>query len=641
MSTEKNIGTRAAEEVPVAADDEKDFRTTYSDDTNVLKNVNGAHVDEKQAGPGDVNEYGIPDRLKSSKSLTIRKTELLAEQYDSWKWRAVLLFSAFLCGYGYGLDGSLRNYYTTYAQNSYSTHSLLSTIGVINSVMGAASQVVYARLSDVYGRFTLFVTAIVFYVVGTIIQSQAHDVQRYAAGAVFYNIGYVGVILIVLLILSDFSSLRWRLFYAFVPTWPFIINTWISGNIIAAANPAENWSWDIGMWAFIFPLSCLPLLACMLHMRWRARRTEAWKELSTQKTFYQTHGFVQSLVQLFWKLDVIGVLFMIVILGCVLVPLTLAGGTSSKWSNANLIAPFVLGFVLIPFFIYWESKCAHEPIAPFKLLKDRGIWAALCISFLINFIFTMAAGYLYTILMVAVDETATSATRITTIATFTSTVFSPFFSLFITRFSRLKPFIIAGCSLWMLAMGILFHFRSGRDSDKGIIGALVVWGLGTTMFTYPVTVSLQSVTTHENMATVTALSYTMYRIGSAVGSSVSGAIWTQLLYKQLVQHLDGDTVLAASFYGAPLTYIAQYPWGTPVRDGVVEAYRYVQKYEILIALVFTAPLFVLSLCLRDPPLTNETAHENIKEGEYIDVEHDDPVANWISNKWSRIRRKSE
>ena len=73
-------------------------------------------------------------------------------------------------------------------------------------------------------------------------------------------------------------------------------------------------------------------------------------------------------------------------------------------------------------------------------------------------------------------------------------------------------------------MGILFHFRSGQNSDKGIIGALVVWGLGTTMFTYPVTVSLQSVTSHENMATVTALSYTMYRIGSAVGSAVSGAI---------------------------------------------------------------------------------------------------------------------
>ncbi|BAP69709.1 siderophore iron transporter ARN1 [Kluyveromyces marxianus] len=578
------------------------------------------------------------DSFKSSKSIVIRKTEILAEQYSSWQWRFVLLLSAFLCGYGYGLDSTLRSFYTTYATNSYSTHSLLSTVGVINAVMGAAAQIVYARLSDVYGRFTLFCTAIMFYVVGTIIESQAYDVQRYAAGAVFYNIGYVGVILIVLLILSDFSSLRWRLFYSFVPAWPFIINTWISGDIVASVKPQKHWSWAIAMWAFIFPLSCLPLITCMIHMRMRARKTAAWKELSQEQTFYQKHGLKSTLVELFWKLDVVGVILMIVILGCILVPLTLAGGTSSKWRQAHIIAPFVVGFVLIPFFIVWESRFAVEPVAPFKLLKDRGIWAALAISFLVNFIFTMAAGYLFTILIVAVDQSNKAATRITSISTFTSTVFSPFFALFVTRITRLKPYIILGCSLWMVAMGILFHFRSGQHSDNGIIGALVVWGIGTTMFTYPVTVSIQSVTSHEHMATVTALSYTMYRIGSAVGSSVSGAIWTQLLYKQLLKHLGGDAELAAKFYGAPLTYVALYPWDSPIRQSVVQAYRYVQKYEVLVALVFTVPLFVLSLCLRDPPLTDSVAHENIKEGEYIDVEHDDPVSNWISSKWNRLTK---
>lgn len=252
----------------------------------------------------------------------------------------------------------------------------------------------------------------------------------------------------------------------------------------------------------------------------------------------------------------------------------------------------------------------------------------------------MAAGYLYTILIVAVDESVKSATRITTISSFVSTVFAPFFSLFITRFSRLKPFIIIGCSLWMVAMGILFHFRSGRSSDKGIIGALVVWGIGTTMFTYPVTVSIQSVTSHENMATVTALNYTLYRIGSAVGSAVSGAIWTQLLFNKLVE-TTGDIDIATKVYGSPLTYMAEFQWGTPMRDAIVEAYRYVQKYEVLIALVFTAPLFIFSLCLRDPKLTDEVAHEDIKEGEYITVDHDDPIFNWMSNKWDRIRQKSE
>lgn len=597
--------------------------------------ANEFDLDEKQQ-PEVLNEYGLPDKLRFTRSLVLRKTEILAQQYDTWYWKAVLLFSVFLCSYGYGLDGSVRSVYTTYATNSYSTHSLLSTISIINLVIGASAQVFFARLSDVFGRLTLLIVATVFYSVGTIIQSQAYDVQRYAAGAVFYNVGLVGVVLQVILILSDFSSLRWRLFYTFVPSWPFIINMWVSGNVVNAANPLENWSWSIGMWAFIFPLTCLPLVCCILHMRYRASKTEAWRHLQLEKTYYQSHGLLQTLIQLFWKLDVVGVLLLTVTLGCILVPLTLAGGVSQKWNNPHVIAPFVLGFVLLPIFVVWESKWALDPIAPFELLKDRGVWSALTIQFLIYFVYQSAVGYLYTILVIAVDESTTSATRITSVYSFTAAVASPFFALVVTRSKRLKPYIITGCSLWMVAMGILYHFRSGKDSDKGIIGGLVLWGLTSTLFTYPVTVSLQSITSHENMASVTALNYTIYRIGGAVASAASGAIWTQLLYKKLLKEMNGDATLATAAYGSPFDFILDYPWGTPMRDAMVESYRYVQKYEVLVALIFTVPMFILSMFLRDPPLTDDQAQENLKEGEYINTEHDDPILAWMDDKWTRI-----
>ena len=550
----------------------------------------------------------------------------------------MLLFSAFLCGYGYGLDAKLRSVYTTYATNSYKMHSLLSTVGVINLVIGAISQIVYARLSDVFGRLTLFMTAIVFYAVGTIIQSQAYDVQRYAAGAVFYKIGYFGVFLLLMVILADFSSLKWRLFYTFVPTWPFIINTWISGNITDAADPLNNWSWDIAMWSFIFPLSCLPIICCMLHMRFRARKTDEWKELSSQKSFYRTHGFVQTMVQLFWKLDIPGISLVSLIFTGILVPLTLAGGVSAKWNNPRLIAPFVLGFALIPFFVLWESKYARDPVVPFKLLADRGVWAALSISFLAYFVYQMAAGYLYTILLVAINVSVKSATRITSINVFTSNILSFFFGLLVTRVKRLKPFIVFGAFLYMLATGLLYRFRSGEESYSGIVGAMVVWGIGNTMMSYPVVVSLQSITSHENMATVIALFYAVYRIGGAVGSAVSGAIWTQILYKKLLENL-GDPALAASAYGSPLAFIQLHPWGSPTRIAMVDAYRYVQKYEILIGLIFATPLIVFALFLRDPPLTDKQAQTDLKDGEIVETIHEDMIAKWLHKRFISAKNK--
>ncbi|SCV02518.1 LAMI_0H00100g1_1 [Lachancea mirantina] len=612
----------------------------HSRDTEKPASLSKTVSVREQQAPLGTSDLRDTDKLHATKAIVIRKTEILASQYDRWYYRIILLFSAFLCGYGYGLDGNIRYIYTSYATNSYAEHSLLSTVNVINGVIAAASQLIYARLSDVFGRLSLFLTAVVFYVVGTIIQSQAYDVQRFAAGSIFYNTGYVGIILILLLILSDFSSLKWRLFYQFAPTWPFIINTWISGNITARANPINNWSWDIGMWAFIFPLSCVPITLCMLHMRWKARNTPEWKELKQEKSYFQEHGFVKTIIELFWKVDVVGVFIMTISLGCILVPLTLAGGTSSKWNDSHVIGPFVLGWVLLPILILWEKIWAREPLVPAGLLKDRAVWGAMGCSFLIDFIFYMAADYLYTVMIVSVNESVLSATRISTLSSFVSTVFSPFFAIFITRFTRLKPFIVFGCGLWMLAMGLLYHFRGGEGSHSGIIGALCVWGVGSTLFTYPVNVSVQAATSHENMATVTALNYTLYRIGSAVGAAVSGAIWTQTLYKQLLKQL-GNKTLATLAYTQPYDFIADYLWNTPERNAVVKAYMYVQRLETIVALVFCAPLLMFSLCLRDAKLTNQIAHTSVKNGEYIDTEDEDYIASWFSSTLKRPFSKKE
>jgi SIT family siderophore-iron:H+ symporter-like MFS transporter len=569
-----------------------------------------------------------------TKFNTIRKAEILAEQYKGkLVYNILLLVSAFIIGYGYGLDSSTRYIYTGYAASSYGAHSLISTIGVINAVIGAASQVVYARLSDVFGRLELLITAIVFYVVGTIIQSQAYDIQRYCAGAVFYNLGFVGVLLVVLLILSDFSSLRWRLFYQFVPTLPFIINTWIAGNVTAAVGPVDNWSWGIGMWAFIFPLASLPFICCILHMIWLANKTPEWQELKQHKSFFSEYSIYRSIFELGRRVDIIGVTLLTISIGCLLVPLTLAAGVTDQWQSGKIIGPLVLGFVLMPVFVLYESKYAVYPLAPFKLLKDRGVWSALALSILINFVFYMAYDYLYTVLVVAVNQSTLSATRITSVATFTSTVWAPAFALIVVYFRRLKGFILTGVSLWFVATGLLYHFRGGEQSKAGIIGALVVWGIGTTLFTYPVGVSVQSVTSHENMATVTALVYVLYRIGAAVGNAVSGAIWTQMLPGKIAEHLGefNNASLANFAYSSPYSFILEYPWGTPERQAVVESYRYIQRLETVVALCLCSLLVFFAFFLRDPPLTDQQAHNDLDEDQMV-YKHEDKIFSFVKRR---------
>ena len=122
---------------------------------------------------------------------------------------------------------------------------------------------------------------------------------------------------------------------------------------------------------------------------------------------------------MFWELDVIGIILMIAVFALILTPLTVAGGVSKEWKTAHVIAPLVVGICCIPVFILWERSCAH-PLLPFRLLKDRGVWAALGMACILDFAWYMQGDYLYTVLIVAFDESVKAATRVSSLYSFVS-----------------------------------------------------------------------------------------------------------------------------------------------------------------------------------------------------------------------------
>ncbi|CAL9736511.1 siderophore iron transporter Arn1p [Monosporozyma servazzii] len=550
----------------------------------------------------------------------IRSAQLYAKHYNHPLHRIALFFSIFLVAYAYGLDGMVRSTFQATATSSYSQHSLLSTVNCIRAVIAAAGQIWFARASDIGGRFPLLIIGIVFYAVGTIIESQATTVTKFAVGASFYQIGYTGIVLLLEVIAADFSNLNYRLLASFVPGLPFIINTWISGNVTTAVG--TRWKWGIGMWAFILPLSCIPLGLCLLHMKWLAYKDEdtkqklnqvekLWKRSNSWKEFWDY--YIMEL--LFWKLDFIGLLLSCITFGCILVPFTLAGGLNTQWRTAHILVPEILGWVVaLPLYVIWESKYAKMPLTPWDLIKDRGILFALFIAFFINFIWYMQGDYMYTVLIVAVNESVKSATRITSLYSFVSVITGTILGVFIIKFRRTKPFIIFGVSMWLISFGLLIHYRGDTNSHSGIIGSLCLLGFGAGFFTYTTQASIQaSAKSHEKLAVITALYLATYNIGSALGGAVSGAIWTQVLPKEISKRLNNET-LSANAYGSPFTFITEYPWGSPERVSVTEAYKYVQKILCIVGLCFCVPLLFSSFMLRNYRLADSvTLNEDEKE----------------------------
>ncbi|KAJ9618865.1 ferrioxamine B transporter [Taxawa tesnikishii (nom. ined.)] len=544
--------------------------------------------------------------LDGEKSPGVARIEALAAHLTTFD-RVFLYIGVFIIAYSYSLDGTIRYTYQATALASYSTHSLIATVNTVRTVIAAAAQPTAAKIADVFGRVELVLVSIFFYVLGTIVEASASGVEGFCAGAILYQIGYTAVILLVEVIVADCSSLRSRLFFSFIPATPFIINTWVSGDVAAAVLAATTWRWGIGMWCIIYPVSAIPVLTALLIAHRRAKKAGA---LINYKTPYQMYGAKRMAVALFWQLDVIGIILMIAVFALILTPLTTAGGFAYQWRSAHIIAPIVIGICCIPAFVIWETRCEH-PLVPFHLLKDRAVWGALGIAWMVNFAWYLQGDYLYTVLSVAFDESVKSATRITSLYSFVSVITGTLLGLLV-RFKTpyLKPYIIFGVCMFLVAFGLLIEYRGGAggQSHAGVIGAQCLLGFGGGFFTYPAQNSIQAATKHEHVAIVTGIYLATYNIGSAFGGTVSGAIWTQVLPSQLATRLgqvSTNATLATTAYGDPFVFIAEYPVGTPERTAVVDAYQHTQKLLCITGICLCVPLLLFALCLRNPRLGKE------------------------------------
>ncbi|KAK1764300.1 siderochrome-iron transporter [Phialemonium atrogriseum] len=519
--------------------------------------------------------------------------------------RIFIFIGVFIIAYAYGLDGTLRYTYQPYATSSFGSHSLLAAVNVLRSVIAAAAQPTAAKVADVFGRVELICLSIFFYIIGTIVEAVATDIETFAGGAIIYQIGYTMVILLLEVIIADITSTRARLLFSYVPALPFIINTWVSGDIATAVLGKTTWKWGIGMWAIIYPVCALPLITSLVIVGRRARKSGV---LDSYKTPFAMLGWKEFVKQLFWQLDVIGIILVIAVFALILVPLTLAGGFHDKWREAHIIAPLVIGICCIPVFLLWELWAPH-PMVPFRLMKDRAVWGPMGIAILLNFTWYMQGDYLYTVLVVAFDFSITSATRITSLYSFVSVITGAVLGLIVYRVRRLKVFILGGTMLFLVAFGLLIRFRgdASSSSQSGVIGAQVLLGLAGGMFPYPAQASLQAYLKHEHLAVMTGLYLATYNVGSAFGNTVSGAIWTQVLPRELDARLSGlnNDTLALLTYENPFVIAAEYAVGTPERDAIIEAYKHAQRLLTITGICLCVPLIAFAFTLRNPKLNDK------------------------------------
>ncbi|KAK8850324.1 hypothetical protein IAR55_004241 [Kwoniella newhampshirensis] len=556
-----------------------------------------------------LEEQGDNETAFGDKSPGVRRIEAISTCFESWhKW--VLFASVFFVAYSYGLDGTVRYTYQASALSVLGVSAQTSTVTVVRSIVAAAAQPVYAKISDYFGRISILGISVIFYVIGSIVQATAKNLSAFSGGALLYQFGYTGVQLLVEVIIADTTSLRSRLFFSYIPAAPFLINAWVSGNIATAVLATTTWNWGIGMWAIIFPVTTIPLFYSLINAEYRASKRGLLAEIPSPLTSFRQSALW---IDIFWQIDLIGLIFLAATLALILLPFTLAGGVGSAWRTAHVIAPLVVGAVVaLPGFIIWEMKFAKHPVLPFRILRDRQVIAAILIAMLLNTAWYTQGDYLYYTLLVAFDRDITSATRVQNIYSFTSVVIGVILGLVIRYVRRIKYFIVAGTMLFVLAFGLLIRYRGGYSNADfaGLIAAEVILGIAGGLFPYPTQVLAQASVQHERTAVITSIYLASYSVGSALGNTIAGAIWTNTMPSHLLNALtradvpDAATV-AAAVYADPLTFITSNLRGSPAREAVGHAYREVQRYLTITGICISVTIVGVSLFLRNPRLGDE------------------------------------
>ncbi len=560
------------------------------------------------------------------KSAGVRRAEALAAVLTTWD-RVFIFFGVFLVAFAYGLDGTLRWAYQPLATASFSQHSLLATVNVLRSVIAAAAQPTSAKIADIFGRVELVCLSVFFYVIGTIVETTSTGVSSFAAGAIIYQIGYTMIMLLVEVIVADLTSTRARLIFSYIPAMPFLITTWVSGNVSQSVLGVTDWHWGVGMWCIIYPVCAMPLIVSLSLVGRRARRQGVMEKYSEA---VKSQPWIPFLVDLFWRLDVIGIVLVIAIFGLILVPMTIAGGFSASFTAPKILAPLVIGVCTIPVFALWQMRAPH-PLVPFYLIKDRAVWGAMGIAMLLNWAWYMQGDYLYSVLTIAFDFDVMTATRVASFYSFFSVLSGCVLGLVVYKVRRLKVFIVAGTCLFMVAFGLLIRYRGDAETSSraGIIGAQVVLGIAGGMFPYPAQASLQAVLKHEHLAVMTGVYLATYNLGSAFGGAVSGAIWTHVLPDELATRLApfDNATLATLAYGNPFGFAAEYPVGTPERQALIDSYKAAQRLLTITGICLCVPLIAFAMALRNPKLNDEQtlAEESPRSRGPVEVENAESV----------------
>lgn len=444
--------------------------------------------------------------------------------------------------------------------------------GTASLLANTVCQVLYGRLSDIYGRKSMLLVSILILFAANLLCGFATIGPEFYFFRALAGIGAGGIQSLTMVIASDSVTLSER------GKYQGILGTSVGlGNIVGPlvmGSLVDSSTWR--NFYRIFP-GIIAVTFFVVFFVVKGKRGEQNSVLTNK--------------QKLMKIDYVGMFFASAGLVLILVPLS-GGGTTFPWNSALVIAMFALGgFCLVVFAIY-ELKVPELPMIPLKALNN----ATLSILLVSNFLFGAAyygfffiVPYYYQLVRGFTPmRSAVLLIPLLIIQSVMSTVAGTLMSIS----GHYIYILYLGYSVWLSGIGMTFKWD--LDTLVGYItGTLLLIGTGAGFIFQPSIVAIQANCKKSQRAVIIGFRNVLRSFGGAFGIAICSLIVANSVINQA--KINSSNELSVEFVQQLSKHIFSKPNLQGLNAEQVHAIKTIYMSSIRNSFYFLLP--ALAVCL--------------------------------------------
>ncbi|KAF2656301.1 putative MFS transporter [Lophiostoma macrostomum CBS 122681] len=373
-------------------------------------------------------------------------------------------------------------------------------IGGANLLATAASGPLWAKASDIWGRKSIIMLALLGFSAGTIVCALSVNMQMLIAGRVLQGVAGAGVMGQMTIVISDIFSMRERAL--FIATFEVV---WA---IAAALGPTlggvftEKLSWRYCFWLSL-PFCGIATVILFVFLDVHNPRTSMRDGLKA--------------VDWLGSLTLVGMVLM-VLLGLDF------GGVIFPWESPKVVCLIVFGVVFAMFFYFSEKRWAQYPVIPLAIFESMSNLASFLVCFFQGFVYMGAEYFLPLYFQAVKGMSPLRAGTLLVPSTVSEATAGIVASIFIHRTGRYLDLVWVGTILMTVGTGL--YIQLGVDSSiAAIVGFQIIAGLGCGCLFTPPVIALQANVSQENTATASAAMGLSRNIATAMSVVIAGVVF--------------------------------------------------------------------------------------------------------------------